>query len=411
MVRCLGRSHDLPCSIVTHASVFSLGITLLDGLTRDHVFLHDDFDPTYPVTDWEGYDHAPLLLGADVVAFENEQVSDEYLQWLGSIGLGGTISRAVLRDGNASTLCESITRSAMEQSALERLTSNRGVSVFETRVWETDLVRSLPNQPRVIPNRQAFAHLSSKVRARELLSRAGIPQPPGEICKSASDLLSFARHSAHRGDSIIIKFDHRKILLASPSDVPSLESRLGHAEYPLLVERVVSRISSPIVQWIKYSNQSEPLAVSEQRLEGFHHVGNQWPTRVSPQVLALTAAIADLLPPNFGVLGVDFIVTAEGPLVVDLNPRFCASTYPQVAYHRLGFSDEPAMTVRVGAGRDRPMLSIQEVVPLIGRRTAGVLPYCPVERDGLRFWNCLLVGNSDGHLQHLYRAVQRFQAE
>src|SRR4051794_13328169 len=108
------------------------GLQLLDEYVASHVFLHDDFDPTYPIDDWEGYDTAPLLLGGETIAYENPVLDSAFLSGLTQLGFAAQVHFLAKRPPSV-PLAEAI---AMDSEALARLIEigqRRRVSVFENR--------------------------------------------------------------------------------------------------------------------------------------------------------------------------------------------------------------------------------------------------------------------------------------
>lgn len=385
------------------------GIELLNDYVTDHVFLHDDFDPSYPASDWEGYDTAPLLLGANIVAFDNPVLDRELFDRLLAINGRGDAEFLAPRDAGL-PLATAIMKQRQAVDRLRRLPGIRRLSVFENRPqFEGRLSALLADVPvTVSPDEGTFQQWNDKVAAQELLQELGVPAPPGVACHSFADVKRFVEREWSAGYTVLVKAGHRKLVhLQSKDDVATTDVLLREWSYPVLAERFIPHTSSPILQVIKWRGRTEVLCASLQRHDGLRHAGNSWPFDEPEALAELTLRVADAFPDNYGVLGLDFILTARGPLVVDVNPRFCSSTYPQVAYAALEFDAQPALTGHVRLAPGVTQMDVTRSVPVLDMRSPGVLLYCPLPEptSASVAYSYLIVGETSRQLCDMERAL------
>ena len=400
------------------------GLALLAEYVDSHVFVHDDYDPSHRASDWEGYDTAPFLLGAKQVIGNSTTASlfgEAYADTFRSLGFSAELALAVPAEDGRS-LSERIASSTHLTDVFAQITSGYDLSVFENRQeHEGALVARLGDDrsTTVSPPDDTFRALNTKVGGREFLEELGVPMPLGVVCDSLADISRFLklRERVATAD-ILVKVAHRKLYRLSTNDelmALKADGSITRESFPLIAEAYIHHTASPIAQAIAWNKTVAPLHFSDQLLAGLLHVGNQWPARDDGDVMTTYALeVASALPHNYGVVGVDFIMTKDGPLAVDVNPRFCSSTYPQVAYTRLGFgSDSVAITGQTTAIA-ATLSDLVPSLPILARNRNGVLLYCPrpgESKGSIRFSYLAVGSDLDGahDLVHQIRCVSHPQ--
>ena len=371
-----------------------VGKQLLDDFLEQHVFIHDDSDPAAPITEWEGYDTAPYLIGASrVVCNESPPFGEGYVEYLASLGCLPSllievpgdpalpIAERLLSDSNLLRKIETLSTRA------ERL----NMSFFEARAAIEGRLVSALSSAASSPTVNEFESMNNKITAREFLRSAGMRLAPGEVCNSEADVNAVLRAAYAEGFTCLLKTAHRSIISLKWPTARSDIAILSRLLYPVLVEWKLPAYASPIAQVLKWKGAVVNLATWDQRLHELRHIGNAYPTIVpeseaselGPQMRRL----ASLVPESYGMIGVDFIATRWGLIAVDLNPRFCAATYPLLFASRL---DIPASwTIETGRVVLRDVSTLSQIAPrlqLLSAGGPGVFLYCPVRTaSGIAF--------------------------
>lgn len=165
----------------------------------------------------------------------------------------------------------------------------------------------------------AIAIASSKRQTARILEQAGIatiptPDACGEIPPSRSGWVAKPDDGAGADDMIATAdFGHLQNWLKERMDTHIVQPRIDgrHASATTVMK----------------AGKAALLSVNSQTLEltgqGCHYLGGvigyyeQYRTAITPVVDAIAAA----LPGLWGPVGVDFIMTEQGPVVVEINPR------------------------------------------------------------------------------------------
>ncbi len=154
---------------------------------------------------------------------------------------------------------------------------------------------------------------------------------------------------------------------------------------PMQVQQEIDSRCFLNVQYNIQQGQLERLAVTEQLLDGFSHMGNRYPSGYEPWSITDPLAQWLLHKGMRGVFAFD-VAVIEGPeqpsfLAIECNPRFNGATYPTLIAKRLNI---PAWQAIVLDSRHRSLTDID----LSG------LEYDPATSEGLVVfnWGSILAG-------------------
>ena len=367
---------------------------LLDNFLEHHVFIHDDSDPTVSIAEWEGYDTAPYLLGADrVVCNDSVPFGERYLEYLASLGCLPSLLIKVPGDP-AIPIAERLLSNPNLLAEVTTLLSSAeglGMSFFEARAAIEGRLASAFSSVASTPPVNEFESMNKKLEAREFFREAGMKLAPGEMCSSEADVIAVLRAADAKGFACLLKAAHRSIISIELPLSRDDNAILSSLSYPVLVEWKLPAYASPIAQVLKWRGTIVNFAVWDQRLRVHRHVGNSYPTVVAePEAHGLASqmeTLASLVAENYGMIGVDFIATRWGLVAVDLNPRFCAATYPLLFAARLKIpASWTIKTGRVAVPNIRSLSQIAPRLPLLSSGTSGIFLYCPVRvESGIAF--------------------------
>lgn len=149
---------------------------LLDNFLEHHVFIHDDSDPTVSIAEWEGYDTAPYLLGADrVVCNDSVPFGERYLEYLASLGCLPSLLIKVPGDP-AIPIAERLLSNPNLLAEVTTLLSSAeglGMSFFEARAAIEGRLASAFSSVASTPPVNEFESMNKKLEAREFFERQG----------------------------------------------------------------------------------------------------------------------------------------------------------------------------------------------------------------------------------------------
>jgi hypothetical protein len=367
---------------------------LLDDFLEHHVFIHDDSDPTVSIGEWEGYDTAPYLLGADrVVCNESVPFGERYLEYLASLGCLPSLLIKVPGDPALPIAERLLSDSNLMAKVKTLFASTEGVrmSFFEARAAIEGRLASAFSSVESTPTVHEFESMNRKVEARVFFREAGMKVAPGEVCNSEADVIAVLRAAEAKGFACLLKTAHRSVISIELPLNGDDKAILSSLLYPVLVEWKLPAYASPIAQVLKWRGAVANFAVWDQRLRVHRHIGNSYPTVVAEgearKLASQMESLASLVGENYGMIGVDFIATRWGLIAVDLNPRFCAVTYPLLFASRLKM---PAswiiQTGRIASPNITSLSQMAPRLPLLSAGTPGIFLYCPVRvASGIAF--------------------------
>ncbi|MBL8133265.1 MAG: ATP-grasp domain-containing protein [Anaerolineae bacterium] len=327
------------------------GLALLDDFIRSCAFLHDDWTDHEGVGGWGQYTTNPLLFSPPVcvtssLAGYGPRTIDQ-LRSLG--GFQGRIIQPEWRTNNLALNLRSdlpAMAALREQVQAQRLhlssfynDPGRGIDAI------ADSLSSSDHTVQAHPSHSAFMTMYSKLRFSDYVD--GVPSPQGATCETLADLKAFARDSARAYPGMVIKLDHRDLFhLDSADDIDGIADQL---KYPLRVETEYPLVATPIVNAIRWKGQVAPLFMVDQYIRDWLHWGNGSPASGTAEqrarMIEYTLRIGEQMEGYEGVFGVDFIHTPDGAIyAVDINARFCSSTYPYGLLTRAGIDPDRTHT-------------------------------------------------------------------
>jgi hypothetical protein len=324
---------------------FNKGLELLEDMVSSCIFIHDDWNEVIGVDDWDQYDLNPFLLGARICVVNTlKGFGSEYINFLKSITsfpanivtpkrVNNSVCVNLLQDENSLGLLRA-----------EVARHNLDLSLFYAdpgkRATELTIALSTPTYiPNIHPPVASFTKANDRYEGKKIFANAGVPSPEGRVCQSFSDVQDYYDDIQSVSPNVIAKYSHRDVIhIANKEDLLSATQIL---KYPVLIERRYDFQRSPICHYISWKGQIQPLFLVNQVIKNWHHAGNESPhgleASIAETIIKYTEQIVKEVPDFSGVIGVDYIVTSEGEVfAVDINPRFCSSTYPFFLLHRLG---------------------------------------------------------------------------
>lgn len=92
-------------------------------------------------------------------------------------------------------------------------------------------------------------------------------------------------------------------------------------------------------------DKAKRITATKQVLKGYVHNGNQYPTGLESDPWEITDVLMAYLVKEGmrGMVGFDLAMTAQGPLLIECNPRYNGSCYPAIIAHKLGIPQWKAM--------------------------------------------------------------------
>lgn len=371
--------------------------TLLDQFVRSCVFIHDDWIPAAGRADWGAYDTNPFLLGADFCVITTlKGFGQDYLDYLQD--LNSLPEHIIVPEHSGDNLTLNLLQ---DQEALGRLRALVQEHRLDMSVFYNDDQRGLDalmqaltspaHRPALYPTKTSFNAVNRKIDAMRLVRSAGVPTPESAVCESLDEVMAFYQRGDRQAQTVILKEDHRKFLIATTE----VEVRQASTElsYPLLVETLLDVKVSPSLNMVKWQGELSPFVVSDQVLSDRAHRGNILPSRVSPAVAdkieRYTARIGEAIPGLQGVFGVDYIVTPNDDVyAVDINPRFCSGTYPLHFLQRMG--------VDLGAVHAHYQLAFSNVDSLSAvLNDPDFVPFTPDSPEGIFIYDPVVYEEGD----------------
>ncbi|MDZ4769875.1 MAG: hypothetical protein SGJ24_12160 [Chloroflexota bacterium] len=329
---------------------FTEGLHLLDRLIDSCAFLHDDWTDREGVGGWGQYTTNPLLLSPPVcVTSPLDGYGERTIDHLRSLGafageiiqptwLTNDLVHNLSQDATALRLLKRVVRS-------ERLHLSTFYNEPERQVEEiAQTLSTREHTVRVYPSRAAFIDSYDKLHFDRFTQ--DVPTPESALCTDMQALRAFAR-SARRYPGLVVKLGHRDLFHLDSAD--GIAGIAHHLVFPLRVETAYPLAASPIVHAVRLNGKSAPLFVIDQYVRDWLHWGNGSPASGTPsqraQMIDYTLRIGDALGDYEGVYGVDYILTPEGGVyAVDINARFCTSTYPYALLTANGFDPDQVHT-------------------------------------------------------------------
>lgn len=396
---------------------------LIADYAQSCAFIHDDWIPSLGVMEWGQYNTNPFLIGADVcVVYSMAGFGADYIDYLRN--MNAFPRHIIVPKATDNSVVVSLLNDEQALAQLRDLVQERrlDISTFfsdDARDWPRLLaaLSSDAHTPLLQPSQAVFSVMNSKFSIMDYPKRAGVPAPEGQECRSFDEVLTFFRDHSRCYPAAIIKEDHRDLhRVSSETELMALQQRL---RFPLLVETLYDVKVSPIVNFIIWKDQHKPLFTVNQVLRHLLHSGNESPTGLAPHIMDTmvdyTRRIAAEMTGFNGILGIDYIVTPDDDVfAVDINPRFCASTYPFTFLQRLGF-DVGRVHAHYQLVKCRiPSLSAlfndTEFIPLTTERPYGMFLYTPVLYNHelpVEYFSYLLVGGNAKELADLEARMMR----
>ncbi len=242
------------------------------------------------------------------------------------------------------------------------------------------------------PTREACAYANSKVVFQKIANAArhhgfGVIAPDGVVLEGACARGDAARKRidefvAALGKAVVKGANSASGLQQVTVSKPGEYSLDGMPD-DLVVQEWVRHGSSPSLQCVVSPNGSiDVLSVTEQILDGVHHVGNRYPADVLPSDFVAMRGIATVLGHAlaglgfWGVCGIDFLLDEERNVLLanEVNARIPAPWYPWQATRRRFGAPLPfrMKSMRLASGT-----TVDDIV-----RAAGNLLFAPDRREG-----------------------------
>lgn len=252
------------------------------------------------------------------------------------------------------------------------------------------------------PPLEVCLRANSKATFQDMINALGIrprgvvvPQPTPERLQAAVN----GCFQTWGVQQVIVKGHHSasgiEMQLISASQ-PQVDPTITFTDVAVIQEFIPAIASPSASYYLKRSGSWKMLGVTMQLLEGgTHHVGNIFPSTLSPAVQRQIDRYSEQLLPHFaalgcfGPLGLDFIITPSGEVYpVEANFRVVAPWYP-------------LETARVALGEYRPFImrsfhiaptttverARQVLAPILFRRDTGcgVVPFAWLPQEGFAY--------------------------
>lgn len=310
---------------------------LMSNFAKSCIFIHDDRAGITDLSgcDWDQYGTRPLLLGVNsCVSGKEDALGQVYREYRDR--LFGMPEHHIEIETSGQPLLTALRSSTKAKEKLKQLLENKYIGIssyYSGASIAHDFSEIFPEDPtpRIFPTSEVYEIANDKITAWQLLRRNGLPVPQAEVCMSLDDLRRYVRFAEKHGNRVIVKSDHWNIHALSSTD--ELDKLLD-LDYPVLVEPEYGVCCSVVSHNLIWNGRQQHLFTIQQVIHNFEHFGNFIPIDrdyedAKNEVSELSSAISDLLRGLNGVIGIDYIITSEGKvLIVDLNPRLNSSTYP-----------------------------------------------------------------------------------
>lgn len=393
---------------------------ILGDFIKSCAFIHDDWNPVLLESDWDQYETNPFLLGANVCVLNTlEGFGEPYIRYLRGIGCFPEHIIVPARKTNCLT-----NNLLTDNVALFRLRELVNQDKLDISVFYNDVQKNLKqlalelktdfHTPRVHPSRDSFLLANDKISAREILETAGVPMPESCVCHSADDVLKFFK-SSRSYKEMLIKQSHRELFcISNQEEAIAISSKL---RYPLIAETRFEVMVSPVCHFISWKDKEAHLFTVRQIVNNWHHAGNEIPISIDAgtekRITDYTRSLLNVTPSFRGIFGVDYIVTPEGQIMgVDVNPRFCSSTYPFFFLLSLGFDlNEVFARYRIIRRYVENLSAVfrqPQFIPIMPGRTEGILLFNPVvdfNTRVVRHFSYLAVATDPCGLSEIERVV------
>ncbi len=367
---------------------FATGRALLRELVSRCAFLHDDWTDAEGAAGWGQYTTNPLLLSPPVcITSPLDGYGEQTIAHLRALGaFGGTIIQPTWTSNNLAhnlrydpaaftTLRREVTAHHLHLSTFYN-EPERGIEEI-ARALSSDAHRV-----RVYPSRLAFLDTYDKLHFDRFTR--DVPTPQGALCATWDEIVAFA-HSERHYPGLVVKLGHRDLFHLD--DASGLAAIREHLTFPLRAETAYPLVASPIVHAVKLDGVCAPLFIIDQYVRDWLHWGNGSPASGTPAqrtaMIAHTLRIGEALEGYEGVYGVDFILTPDdGVYAVDINSRFCTSTYPYALLTGAGYEPDSTHTrfrlVRCRLDSLDDLTTDPAFTALTPDSGRGVFLYCPV---------------------------------
>lgn len=242
------------------------------------------------------------------------------------------------------------------------------------------------------PTREACSYANSKVVFQKIANAArhhgvGHIAPAGTVLEGPE---AFGKAARDRIDAFVSTYGKAVVKGANSASGLQQVTVSAPGEYSLdgmpddlVVQEWVRHQWSPSMQCVVHPDGNiDILSVTEQLLDGVHHVGNRCPADILPSDFIKMNGIATVLGHAlaglgfWGVCGIDFLLDEERNVLLanEVNARIPAPWYPWQASRRRFGSWLPfrMKSIRVASGT-----SIDDIA-----RAAGSLLFVPDRREG-----------------------------
>jgi len=403
------------------------GRSLMDNFVRSCAFIHDDWLPEGGLPDWGQYFNNPFILGAEVCVSGNlSGFGEPYIEYLRS--LDSFPKHVIVPHMQSNDLVSSLLDDAEALAELKALVADKqlDISAFYNRVGGgldrlQQILTSDEHTPAIYPPQQPFLDANKKLALSRHATAAGVPYPEFAACESLEDVKHF--FSQHAESGIILKQNHRNILRIK--SVSAVDEAADNLHFPLLAEAEYPFTLTPIVNMIMWQGQAEPLFTINQLInEHWHHRGNETlknlPATQEYVMIQYTRRIAEQMDGFIGPIGLDYIITPDDKiLLVDINPRFCSSTYPFYFLERMGYDLREVYSrfrlVQCSLNTLTELFSDPDFVPLQPPTADGIFMYDPVIYDHtekpVNYFCHVLVAETPDRLDALDSVVDRLIAK
>jgi hypothetical protein len=271
--------------------------------------------------------------------------------------------------------------------------------------------------PKIYPNRVIYEYANNRIEMRKLMENEGVEIPPGKVCYNTEEVIDFCKNNEENYSKFLIKQGHRNMkVIENIDDIRNIVKKL---DYPVIVEQLIKKKSSPVINFIAWGKNIERLFVADQTLKNWKHSGNILPSIVTDDELEKLDAIARIILSKIGnyegVFGIDFVISDRGSVfVVDVNPRFNSSTYPFYFLHRQGFQTDKINaiynTIHKTVRHLQDVYLDKEFVPLRPQKQNSMFLFNPVydfEQKIVKKFSYLCIGEDKQKLSEIEIALQR----
>lgn len=194
--------------------------------------------------------------------------------------------------------------------------------------------------------------VNSKAEAKEIFMELDIPVPEGRIIsrKDLEESFEGVVELLNLYGEVIIKGSMGAsgssiLTISSEDEISELERilREDKESCDFLVEKKYRVLSSPNVQ-IQATHEKEKIVLTDQIMDKDVHKGNIYPpmeNEFNEEIVCYCRVLMDYIKKfnksSYIIAGMDFIITRDGPMAVEINPRINGSMYPEFLRERLGY--------------------------------------------------------------------------